>query len=181
MRMPVSKHCTPELHHLATKAITKMANRYSNILREGSLYSKEDLVQEGWILWYKIYSTCRFTPSKGSILNVLNAALVRRYSSILRYDGMPRRLLPGTRTQIEKACSLHGNDLQSNPEKAAMFLQLLCAFAEMNSEFAKVFVEGLPSAMLKEFDDPSKIHGKQVRDFFKIKLDKIKKLANMYL
>jgi len=183
----------PQLHTAARRIIISLAKRYSNYLTPSSLYTKADLIQEGWLVWTRLQRERRFDPTKASMLTLLHSSVTKRFNSVLRYESARCRSshLKADFDEVRTACSA------PSPERSAMIMQALEAIAEANAGVAEMIINGIPKELLAEARVNNRLRAaaasrnpkgaalvitpRMVRRFFKVNLFRLRQLANNYL
>lgn len=187
-----------ELFVSATKIIKSLANRYGQFLAPTALFTRDDLEQEGWEVFIKLMRK-RYNSDRAKITTLLYSSVMKRYNSILRYESQKGRSQP--RADFESVISEASVD-SNHQDHAAMLMQALEAFAQVNIRFAQLLVDGPAPALLAEARalarlrcakrgiDPAThaliITPKFIRNFFAenfraLDVDLLQRLANNYL
>lgn len=130
-----------DLELVAHKCITSLARRYVSKLPDNSVYEYEDLVQEGWLMYWKIVSSpkSRNPWDADTFPGLLKTSVERKFIKILRYHSWPCR----TSVIIDnEAVDAAVTSYNTSPERIAMLMQAIAALREVNWPVAYYLIFG---------------------------------------
>ena len=148
-------HCI----NMCEAIIVKQANYWSKRLPAISIYSKDDLISEGWL----IYMDCLGRNNKAKFTTYLQKSVQTRFIRILTnelkrvgppntkkdpdkcycFDTFPETL--GKRRTKEGRVLL---DMPCSPERLVMVSQAIAAIAEVSTDFASMLTDGASQEFL---------------------------------
>lgn len=128
-----------ESERIAQKCITSVARKYVPRLPSNTKYEYDDLLQEGWIIYWKIITTKRIRWEGNGFPALLRMALERKYRNIIREEWWPSRAaVYFNNTIVDNAIDLTTAD----PEHRAMIVEALVALRKVNYDLAHYLVFG---------------------------------------
>ena len=123
--------------------IYSVARRYVYRLSPNSLYTLQDLVSEGWI----VYMRCLDRElDGGKFSSYLYGAVVNHYKAIIYRENMPKMRHTSVPIDDVDSNSLHSDS--PSPERMAMIADAIVALSEVSVDFAKMISDGPPKELL---------------------------------
>lgn len=128
-----------EAERIAQKCITSEARKCAGRLPFNSKYEYDDLVQEGWIVYWRIITTKRIRWEGSQFPGLLRLSLKRKYKNIEREEN---RL---SRSQLSYQANAGEDtlDQSSDPERLAQVIEAVGAIREVNNDLAYYLIFGL--------------------------------------
>lgn len=131
-------------HEMAQKLITNLARKCVAKLPPGSGIELDDVVQEGWIVYWKVVTTSRVRHTgQGNFPGLLATCLKNEFGKIVRKAHWPRNAMVEYGQKVDELSTV-----QDDPERQLMVAQALGALAEVNPELAQYIAEG-PGRLLE--------------------------------
>lgn len=173
--------------------IRKAAKKWSSIIKDKALYSEEDLVGEGWIVYLRCKKT--FDPCLGvKFTTYLHNSLDRKFKQIL--DSTRRKKRDNDSISfVDEA--FNGSSYFTCQERLLMVLQAIEALSEVSSDFACMITDEVPKGLFikaKQNMRAKKLRSsaenstvklvftkKMIEKFFGVSLKKLKALVYNYL
>lgn len=128
-----------ESERIAHKCITSLAGRYTARLPYNSKYEHSDLLQEGWIIYWKIMTTKRIRWEGNEFPALLRMAIGRRYKNILREERQPSRAAVQFDNSVVDGAV---DEVSIDPECWAMVAEAFTALSLVNNDIVQYLVQG---------------------------------------
>lgn len=128
-----------ESEQIAQKCITSVARRYMARLPPNTKYAYDDLVQEGWIVYWKIITTKRIRWEGNGFPALLRMALEHKYRNIIREEYWPSRAAVHFNNQIVDDAIDHTS---IDPEHNVMLGEAIAALSLVNNDIVQYLTHG---------------------------------------
>ena len=124
---------------LALKCITSLARQYCPKVCPHAGITYDDLVQEGWIVYWRLMTTKRIRWEGGQFTALLKLALTRKLRNIVRDSHTPKRSSVWCDSEGIEAVA---DRVESNPERQVMIGEAVAAIKKDCPALAEYLTEG---------------------------------------
>ena len=177
--------------------VISLSNKWVYKLARNSIYTRQDLISEGWI----VYMKCKDKPiERAKFSTYLTTAIINRFKQI-NVEERDRYKVKG----ITLSADDEDNDItltqdtNKSPERMAMVSEAISAISEVSVDFARMVIDGAPKELMaiarrsmraKRFSKRAKFNEVSIsliftkdmlENFFDIDLEFLRKLLSNYI